>query len=1443
MALSAKQLERGKALWDDARRCTGSGGELGALRDWAGQCRCAEADRLLAKALVQVAVNRMISWASENLRKLQNLSKETRTQMELTLELEVVALFNEALGVAARSAHNYNSLQCFYLGCLVAHAVRGRANVVHMISRVGDLRRLDEKRREWRDAGGSSSAPWASPGAERVIGERAPFETDSRHAAGWATHALQLGGQRLDEALRDEQACMDHWGRAGRTPDPPKGCSLHAVVLDVAASLPVRLALLHELVSEERRREWSGLLATGTMRIAGGGPNASKHDMQHKMSQQAAQSLKLQQAQLKLREQRERRMLEAAAATAAPGAAGGAGGGGDGTLVALDTPTQEDLRRYIERRLHAAATAAADPGSDGKVKGRPTKPAAGPLLPNLPAATAPVSALQSLVRVPLAELATAATRLAQQGALPQQTAKRVKDLVGRLAAKDSDSPRGVAARSGGPRLRSGRMFRFPPPEGLAASAAVPGRPAGLGLGLSQRGKQAKQAEVLCELPTPEALTAYLHASYLGEGEAARAAAEPAIESLLVRLPGVRRLLDSLPRHRRGLQVLRGDDVAEPPAVLPHPDTLAFEEKLAQDVAFVKLALRGPSQGSIPSAEELLAAVQSCAPALKNREAGLGALEGLAGGAGGAPGAAAWWDGGGSEVFLELGDSHLRGRFTTLDMYVLKCATLWLPVAEAAVGTSGVLPHGGDASFPRHVVAMAQKVHPGEPGTEAALSRMLLGGAMLRALHSRREGHAGCPQEDRIDALLRRPLLKPEALLGLIEVDAQAAQALQPSTTGIVRAACEGDAAAGAIVAGSDSLLSSTAGGASDGTLEPPPVQVAAAALLASVLVHQPLGARFKLDQLNGERKKLSAAVLAGLRQLLQRQRLTRLAARCICDFVRMALRETGGQGAPPDCRSLPACMERLGSLPLVAVAQLAAFVYQLVGLSFLQLADLDPDAFKDLAGGRDLPAELAGCDVRLTDRGLAELLGVPLLAEPGAAGSALLLTRASSGSGGGLQLVRSSSGACGGDGKGDDTAVQELLPQAAERLAAYAAHGVGADRERDNSAAAVRRWGRPGCSGSGCSWTGVLSALQQQAFLTGVLLDLWQWLEATTALTLSATNSLTSFSLAASEARRMGGGGLADMPVSELQRLVCEVKTVLPQSMLALALSGHAWASLEHSMHSALMRQCEEGDDSLGRKLQARQLPRPAEPLAEGARAQLRVFRNLTLGHLSQLEGKLQLTEHLAEHDGAASVQEDMLHVLRPLDDYLQRLEAAQGSGGPAPSDQLAEEARVALLLLGDAIYAELLEGRGGHAGPTGRPAGLLPPAHAAAAQRAACPVPRAPAQRADGPGAAGGAAAAVAAGVAPHAGEQQRCVDGGAAGGGGGAAAEGDEEGAEGRQEEGAEEGRRKRGRLHVCRLHPWRPGGGGGDGAQPRRGGAHPAHWHGGQRRRRHLPLDRRR
>ncbi len=61
------------------------------------------------------------------------------------------------------------------------------------------------------------------------------------------------------------------------------------------------------------------------------------------MSQQAAQSLKLQQTQLKLREQRERRMLEAAATTAAGGGGGSGGSGGSSSLAASEKPSQEDV--------------------------------------------------------------------------------------------------------------------------------------------------------------------------------------------------------------------------------------------------------------------------------------------------------------------------------------------------------------------------------------------------------------------------------------------------------------------------------------------------------------------------------------------------------------------------------------------------------------------------------------------------------------------------------------------------------------------------------------------------------------------------------------------------------------------------------------------------------------------------------------------------------------------------------------------------------------------------------------------------------------------------------------------------------------------------------------------------------------------------------------------
>ena len=43
-------------------------------------------------------------------------------------------------------------------------------------------------------------------------------------------------------------------------------------------------------------------------------------------------------------------------------------------------------------------------------------------------------------------------------------------------------------------------------------------------------------------------------------------------------------------------------------------------------------------------------------------------------------------------------------------------------------------------------------------------------------------------------------------------------------------------------------------------------------------------------------------------------------------------------------------MECIGGLPLVGVAQLAAFVLQLVGRCFLDLPDLCPDTFKVHAG-------------------------------------------------------------------------------------------------------------------------------------------------------------------------------------------------------------------------------------------------------------------------------------------------------------------------------------------------------------------------------------------------------------------------------------------------------------------------------------------------------------
>ncbi len=49
---------------------------------------------------------------------------------------------------------------------------------------------------------------------------------------------------------------------------------------------------------------------------------------------------------------------------------------------------------------------------------------------------------------------------------------------------------------------------------------------------------------------------------------------------------------------------------------------------------------------------------------------------------------------------------------------------------------------------------------------------------------------------------------------------------------------------------------------------------------------------------------------------------------------------------PKHPTALADCLRCLGGLPLVALAQLAAYVFQLVGRCFLALPDLDPEAFK-----------------------------------------------------------------------------------------------------------------------------------------------------------------------------------------------------------------------------------------------------------------------------------------------------------------------------------------------------------------------------------------------------------------------------------------------------------------------------------------------------------------
>jgi len=51
-------------------------------------------------------------------------------------------------------------MQCFYLACLIAHAVRGRANLMHIIVRVPLLKRLEGQLKQWQGSSGGGSQRW-----------------------------------------------------------------------------------------------------------------------------------------------------------------------------------------------------------------------------------------------------------------------------------------------------------------------------------------------------------------------------------------------------------------------------------------------------------------------------------------------------------------------------------------------------------------------------------------------------------------------------------------------------------------------------------------------------------------------------------------------------------------------------------------------------------------------------------------------------------------------------------------------------------------------------------------------------------------------------------------------------------------------------------------------------------------------------------------------------------------------------------------------------------------------------------------------------------------------------------------------------------------------------------------------------------------------------------
>jgi hypothetical protein len=702
--LSLGALEQGRQLWEQSRRSTDVVG-FEAVRRWAAANPCGESERLLAKLCLQIAVNRMLSWAKDSLPQVLHSTADDRAQAQLNLDVEAVTLFNTALEAAVRGACNHQSLQCFYLACLLAFWVRGRATAMQIMFRTPLLVQLDTLWQRWDAARRSGARPWADPAEERLIGERAPFEAESKYVSQWLPKALALAPKKLADAIQDERMVLEHLQTFMRPPEP-RSSDPRDIVHEPSALLPLRLSQMSELVPSEERQRYAALLAQGDMKLrsagiggsAGGGKVISGvKEQQHRLGQ----ALKLQHAQERLRDAAQRRQLEQqqrqeaeAAATAAGRGAGSSGGAGTSVAVAAgspaDRPMLDDIRRFLERRLEqssssAAASSAASASSgsgSGSKKGRSKRAASG-------AIQQAGEALQQLTRVSPAQLAAAAADFEQQGAVSHEVSHRVQALSKRLA--------GVAGTDRAAQL----SYRWPPPAPPAAASAAARGAARPGKGGAQQAQQAQQGRqaVQFEAPNPAALASFLEGKYLAPDSPGMPQLK---QALCNQLPGLQPLLEAMPAAKpRTQQVLRGTGIAELPLKVPAPGDVKPETGLTADTAFVKAVLRGGQ----PSPRTLLEVLRVCAPAVKPQDEPLLAdLADQAGGGGSdrSGGKAAADSSAADSLFFSDEDQHLKAHFTPLDYHAFKSNELWMPVAEGAIGTRRFFGHCSDASFPLRV---------------------------------------------------------------------------------------------------------------------------------------------------------------------------------------------------------------------------------------------------------------------------------------------------------------------------------------------------------------------------------------------------------------------------------------------------------------------------------------------------------------------------------------------------------------------------------------------------------------------------------------------------------------------------------------------------------------------------------------------------------------------